>query len=133
MSDTYKLVEEAKARCRELDIEKVVRRIARSGNGDTYNHRREFDGHAFSCTCGAGTNSTQVKELGASTGGAHSEDGYVYYAIDYGKHISAFREGPWVTAALAEAARLESIEDAKKAKLEGEEEARVRRNFSKIE
>lgn len=98
---------EAKAKAAALNIDRVVRVIAFSGQLDEagINASRTFDGKDYDATSGAGTNTARVRL-------AENHSYYLYRASDHGRHIDVFRDGAWVKRAVKEAERIEAQQRA---------------------
>ncbi len=86
------LKQAAKEKVIALDLDSVIRVVAKSGESDSerINWKSSFGGIEIRATFGAGTNSASVRlnrEL-------------VYESLEFGRYLEVFRDGAWVETVL---------------------------------
>ena len=105
-------IKNLKKEARTLGIDQIVRAIATAGTREGPNASAEFDEKTF-----------RGSDAGTMTAGVTTKDSVVLYeAAEHGAAVLAFRNGPWVERAKAEADRI-NAEKAKAAEQEKEKKA----------
>ncbi|HLL90361.1 MAG TPA: hypothetical protein VK324_13765 [Tepidisphaeraceae bacterium] len=120
------LASAAVQRAKDLGIDDAVRRVARSDASDSLcNYSGQWEGIQCRATSGAGTNSARAVD--ASTGTV------LYEAVEYGRHVETFREGPWCDRVIARAAWLLDADAKRDEAIRRESERREAEKFMPVD